>query len=101
LWHLQTFILNQAPRKTLDWADKVANWDFQRIVTCHDSPIQAGPRQFRQAFAFLETLHSCELVRKWMRPTQEDFKFLRELEESLTKRGITTPPREKLNSPWA
>jgi len=35
-------------------ADKVANWDFQRIVTCHfDSPIQAGPRQFRQAF-FLE-----------------------------------------------
>jgi len=27
---LQTFILNQAPRKTLE-ADKVANWDFQRL----------------------------------------------------------------------
>jgi len=62
---LQTFILNQAPRKP-DWADKVANWDFQRIVTCH-SPIQAGPRQFRQAFAFLEAALCCELVRKWMR----------------------------------
>jgi len=65
---LQTFILNQAPRKTLDWADKVANWDFQRIVTCHfphpgrSASVSAGVR-------FLESSpHSCELVRKWMRP---------------------------------
>jgi hypothetical protein len=103
---LQTFILNQAPRKTLDWADKVASWDFQRIVPCHfDSPIQAGPRQFRQAFAFLEKQPSIAVssFASGCQPLpQEDFKFLRELEESLTKRGITTPPpQEELNSPHA
>jgi hypothetical protein len=52
---LQTLILNRAPKETIDWADKVASWNFHRIVPCHfDSPIEADSRQFRQAFAFLE-----------------------------------------------
>ena len=87
---LQTLILNQAPRTTIEWADRVASWwYFERIIPCHfDAPIEAGSRQFRQAFAFLERSKSQALP-------EQDFEFLRELEENLTKRGITSPPREK------
>lgn len=52
---LQSLILNRAPQETINWADKVAKWDFQWIIPCHfDAPIKAEPQQFRQAFAFLE-----------------------------------------------
>jgi hypothetical protein len=97
---LQALILNRAPRETIDWADKVASWNFQRIVPCHfDSPIEAGPRQFRQAFAFLEkklgvgegvTGSESQLL------PEEDFRVLRELDENLTWLRITPPPKEKL-----
>lgn len=53
---LQTLILNRQPDAVLDWADKVAAWDFKRIVPCHlESPIATSPEAFRQAFRFLET----------------------------------------------
>ncbi|MBD1925546.1 DUF4336 domain-containing protein [Trichocoleus sp. FACHB-90] len=96
---LQTIILNQAPRTVLGWADKVARWDFERIVGCHfDSPIQANPRQFRQAFDFLEKKLSVAEggFASHQRLPAADFEFLRELEEMLTKLRITSPPREKL-----
>jgi len=95
---LQTLILSQAPRMVLDWADKVAKWDFQRIIPCHfDSPIDAGPRQFRQAFAFLEQpVGGVGSLRKEYPLPQEDFEFLRGMEETLTKMGIAKPPREKV-----
>jgi len=97
---LQMLILTQAPRTVLNWADKVAKWDFQRIVPCHfDSPIEAGPRQFRQAFAFLEKqplIGVSSFVRENQPLPKEDFEFLRELEESLTKMGIAKPPKEKV-----
>jgi hypothetical protein len=97
---LQTLILNRAPRETIDWADKVATWDFQRIVPCHfDSPIEANHRQFRQAFAFLEKQPSVGegvLGNGSQSLPEDDFNFLRELEEGLNKRGITPPPKEKV-----
>lgn len=96
---LQRLILNQAPSQTLEWADQVAKWDFQQIVPCHfDSPVEADPRQFRQAFAFLEKQPSRaqDSFGSGSKPLpQEDFEFIRELEESLTKRGVTQPPKEK------
>ena len=97
---LQTLILNRAPRETLDWADKVSSWKFQRIVPCHfDSPIEAGPHQFRQAFAFLEKHPSVDegLLANGGQPLpEEDFEFLRQLEENLNRRGITPPAKEKV-----
>ena len=97
---LQTLILNRAPKETIDWADKVAKWDFQRIVPCHfDSPIEANPRQFRQAFAFLEKKPSVGegvFGNGSQYLPEADFDFLRELEQSLNKRGITPPPKEKV-----
>ncbi|HEY9708854.1 MAG TPA: DUF4336 domain-containing protein [Oculatellaceae cyanobacterium] len=97
---LQTLILNRSPLETLDWADKVASWNFQRIVPCHfDSPIEANPRQFRQAFAFLEkNPRVSEVVTgSESQPLPEqDFRLLRELDENLTRFRITPPPKEKL-----
>jgi hypothetical protein len=97
---LQTLILNRAPLETINWADKVASWNFQRIVPCHfDSPIQANPRQFREAFAFLEKKPRVGegVIASEIQPLpEEDFRLLRELDEKLTKRGITPPPQEKV-----
>ncbi|BAY43486.1 hypothetical protein SAMD00079811_10660 [Scytonema sp. HK-05] len=96
---LQTLILPQAPTQVLNWADKVATWDFGRIISCHfDSPIQTSPHEFRQAFAFLEKNSGTEnLSRSLNQPLlEEDLRFIRELEANLIQRGIATPPREKV-----
>ena len=95
---LQTLILPQAPRQVLDWADKVATGDFQRIISCHfGSPIEADPRQFRCCFAFLEKKPStgCDPSGTRSQPLpEEDFRFIRELEAGLIRRGIATPALE-------
>jgi hypothetical protein len=97
---LQTLILPQAPRQVLDWADKVATWDFQWIICCHfDSPIKADSRQFRSCFAFLENnpQASENSSGSSSQPLlEEDFKFIRELEAGLIKRGIATPAKNKV-----
>jgi hypothetical protein len=97
---LQTLILNRAPLETLNWADKVASWNFQRIVPCHfDSPIEADSRQFRQAFSFLEKKSSVGegFFGSGSHPLPEqDFILLRELDQNLTKFRITPPPKEKV-----
>lgn len=92
---LQTLILNRAPQETLDWADKVARWDFQQILPCHlDSPIPADSRQFRQAFAFLQKMPSDPGGH--YTAIEQESEFLRELEEILNRRGITPPRKDKI-----
>ncbi|MEH1939476.1 MAG: DUF4336 domain-containing protein [Nostoc sp.] len=97
---LQILILPQAPRQVLNWADRVASWDFQQIIPCHfDSQILANPRQFRQAFAFLEKNPSVnkDFSGSENQPLlEEDLRFIKELEASLVKRGIATPAKEKV-----
>jgi hypothetical protein len=97
---LQALILNRAPQETIDWANRVASWNFQRIIPCHfDSPIEADSQQFRQAFSFLEK----SAVSGGTHPTgnhtilpEADFEFLKEIDQSLNKRGITLPSQEKV-----
>ncbi|MBD2099724.1 DUF4336 domain-containing protein [Leptolyngbya sp. FACHB-261] len=96
---LQTLILNRAPQETIDWADQVASWNFERIIPCHlDSPLEVGPAQFRQAFAFLEKQPALSDASGGAHPLlpEEDFEFLKELEVGLNKRGITPPAKEKV-----
>lgn len=51
---LQTLIFNRDAKAVLAWADRIAQWDFQRVIPCHFSaPVAAGPDEFRQAFDFL------------------------------------------------
>lgn len=89
---LQILIFPQAPKQVLKWADTVASWDFQQIISCHfESLIKANPRQFRQAFAFMEKNLSSSESQPLL---EEDLKFIQELEASLVKRGIATPAKE-------
>lgn len=80
---LQTLVLNRGSKATLEWADHVASWDFQRIIPCHfDSPLAATADQFREAFTFLEKQSNSQLL------PQEDFELLCELNQVLSQRGI-------------
>jgi hypothetical protein len=91
---LQTLILNRAPKETLDWADKVASWNFRQIVPCHfEAPIAASPSQFRQAFAFLEPQTSDRSDHSALPPA--DLQLLQEIDQGLHKRGIL-PPIKKI-----
>lgn len=96
---LQTLILNRAPKETLEWADRVARWNFQRIIPCHfDAPVEATPEEFRRAFDFLKADETSQMgyLGSPAHPLPEaDFTLLRDLEERLNKRGIT-PPRKTL-----
>ncbi|KYC36540.1 hypothetical protein WA1_43400 [Scytonema hofmannii PCC 7110] len=89
---LQTLILPQAPKQVLHWADKVATWDIHWIISCHfDSPIEASPEQFRQAFAFLEKQPS---VGGNQPLPEKDLRFIKELEANLVRIGIAKPAKE-------
>ncbi|OCQ96099.1 hypothetical protein BCD64_12150 [Nostoc sp. MBR 210] len=92
---LQTLILPQAPQQVIDWANKVAKWDFHQIISCHfDAPITTTPQQFRQAFSFLEKQPSVSTESQpWL---EKDCQFIKELEANLLKQGIATPPKEKV-----
>ena len=88
---LQTLIRNRAPRETLDWVDRVASWDFQRIVPCHfDSAIDSRPREFRQAFSFLEKHSPVNSL------PEDDFKLLRQIDAGLNKSGLVPPAKDKV-----
>ena len=88
---LQALILNRAPRETLSWVDRVAQWDFQRVIPCHlDSPITATPNQFRQAFCFLEAHNQGGSL------PEEDFQVLREIDAQLNQFGVLPPAKEKV-----
>lgn len=93
---LQTLILNRAPQETLDWADHVARWPFERILPCHlDVPITAPPGQFRRAFAFLETSTVEQATAEQLLP-QEDFELLQKLNQGLTQRALMPLPKEMM-----
>ncbi|WP_059000824.1 DUF4336 domain-containing protein [Leptolyngbya sp. NIES-2104] len=86
---LQRLILNREPQIVIDWAEKVASWDFERIIPCHlDAPIDANSQEFRAAFSFLE--------KDGRALPDEDFELLKEIEKGLIKTKVTPPAKEKL-----
>ncbi|MBD2330113.1 DUF4336 domain-containing protein [Alkalinema sp. FACHB-956] len=91
---LQQLILNREPQQTIAWADRVAQWNFQRIIPCHlDAPIAATPAEFRQAFSFLEK----QPAHPYMYPLpSQDFQLLYEIESGLRQRNITPAAKEKV-----
>jgi hypothetical protein len=91
---LQRLILNRSPQVTLAWVDRVAGWSFERIIGCHlAAPIAATPKDFRQAFAFLQKQPDypleCPLP-------DADFELLADLEKLLDRTRITPPAQEKV-----
>jgi len=91
---LQTFILDHDPQGVIAWADRVASWKFEQIISCHfDAPIAATPEEFRRAFAVFESSFDQETFGSTSYPLpQEDVQFIRNLEKNLDKQGITAPP---------
>ena len=85
---LQTLILNRAPIETLAWADRVAEWNFNRIIPCHfDAPVSTNSQEFRQAFAFLAQ----DSVKGYI--PQADLQTLKNIDALLYKLGIVPPPK--------
>ena len=83
---LKTLILNRAPQKTLAWAERVARWDFQRIISCHFSSLEATPQDFLSAFSFLEQDHH-----EAERNASADYRLLKTLEQQLQDWGVLRP----------
>ena len=88
---LQTLILNRAPQETLQWADTITRWNFNRIIPCHfDAPIQTTPQEFRKAFTFLEPYaQDADCF------PDADLQTLRYINALLYKPGIIPPPKIK------
>ncbi|MBW4527399.1 MAG: DUF4336 domain-containing protein [Phormidium tanganyikae FI6-MK23] len=87
---LQRLILNREPEIVIDWAEKVASWNFERVIPCHlDAPIEADSTEFRAAFEFLEKKGDRTLP-------DEDFELLKEIEQGLIKTMITPPAKDKV-----
>ncbi len=92
---LQTLILNRAPEETLDWVYRVTCWDFKRIIPCHfEAPLQVDSHEFRQAFSFLDKQSTRTTPQSpFGELLNDDLELLRELNEILTRRGITPPSK--------
>ena len=65
---------------------RIAQWRFNKIIPAHlDAPIKAGPKEFLQAFEFLDNPTSNPLPQGDMRP-------LNAISNLLTVTGLV-PPR--------
>lgn len=93
---LQILIFPQAPDKVIKWADEIAKWNFQQIISCHfDAPIKINRYQFREKFFFLEKHPKILNYSNQNLPTA-DLSFIKSLETQLIKFKIITPPKEKI-----
>jgi len=83
---VRTFIYERTQAETLAWVDDICQWNFKQIIPAHlDAPIQAGPREFKEAFKFLSDPEQNPLPKGDMGPLNAISKLL-----SLT--GLV-PPR--------
>lgn len=93
---LQTLILNRAPRETIKWANLMVSWHFERLIPCHfQAPLNVSPREFRQAFRFLEK-EELPLHQVSYPLPQEDLAPLEKIEVTLRKGRLVPPPQEKI-----
>ena len=91
---LQTLIFNRDPLAVIAWADKVASWNFERIIPCHfDNAIAATPTEFRQAFSFLEKDPQSSDITNL---PEEDFEVLKQINTILIDRRIIVGAKEKI-----
>eukprot|EP00281_Chroomonas_sp_CCMP1168_P007690 CAMPEP_0206273716 /NCGR_PEP_ID=MMETSP0047_2-20121206/34757_1 /ASSEMBLY_ACC=CAM_ASM_000192 /TAXON_ID=195065 /ORGANISM="Chroomonas mesostigmatica_cf, Strain CCMP1168" /LENGTH=487 /DNA_ID=CAMNT_0053702857 /DNA_START=191 /DNA_END=1654 /DNA_ORIENTATION=+ len=90
---LQELVLDREPVRVLAFADKIAQWDFERIIPAHfSSPAAATPKQFRAAFSFLETGTEAFPESLEVAPLCGDDEFLRSSSEFLVRYGASGAP---------
>jgi Domain of unknown function (DUF4336) len=82
---LRQLILHRAQGVTRGWVDRVASWDFERMIPCHlDGPIEAGPEAFRRAFEPLLEGEDENIL-----ADADDLRLLRQIRSGLERLGIT------------
>lgn len=108
---LQVLLLNRDPGPVLDWADRVAEWPFRRVIPCHlGNDIATSPKEFRKAFRFLEkdggrnagglrSLFGAGGGSKGAEPLPEDLQFLRDAEKALVGLGTLFPAAAPIDRP--
>ncbi len=93
---LQTLIFNRGPDEVLRWAKWIATWQFERIIPAHlDAPVVSNPHDFLAAFQFLS--EESKPSGEYRSLPDSDFQLLRDIEQSLLKRGVAVP-RQKISS---
>jgi hypothetical protein len=91
---LQALILNRDPQTVIKWANKVASWNFVRIIPCHfDNAIAATPTDFRRAFSFLEK--DAQFKSTFNLP-EEDFVVLKQINRILQDNRIILEAKDKI-----
>jgi len=89
---LQKLILNRYPVETLDFADKVSQWPFKRIIPAHfKNNLAYTGKDYRAAFTFLEAK---TIPAGLPKPLASDLKTLDDAEINLIESGAITkrPP---------
>ena len=82
---LSQLILNRNPVETLDFADKVAKWDIERIIPAHlKNNLKYNGKDFRAAFDFLTAEGPKPGLPK---PLDADFQTLNDAQENLLESG--------------
>lgn len=82
---LQKLILNRNPVEVLDFADKVSQWDIQRIIPAHlKNNLKYSGKDYRTAFSFLEAKG---VPRGLPKPLDIDFQTLKDAEINLLESG--------------
>lgn len=82
---LQKLILNRNPIEALDFADKVAQWPFERIIPAHlKNDLKYTGKDYRAAFSFLEASGVPPGLPK---PLDIDFQTLVDAELNLLESG--------------
>ena len=78
---LQVLLLNRSPVEVLDFADKVAAWDFDRIIPAHmKNNLRFNGKDYRAQFGFLEVKG---VPAGFPKPLDADLQLLRDAEVTL------------------
>lgn len=93
---LQVLLLNRSPIENLEFADKVASWDIQRIIPAHlQNNLSLTGKDFRASFGFLEDKG---VPSGYPTPLAADLQTLRDAEEYLIESGAIVPAPPKVGA---
>jgi hypothetical protein len=96
---LQVLLLNRSPVEVLDFADKVSQWDFTRIIPAHlKNNLAFTGSDYRQAFGFLEEKG---VPPGFPKPLEADLKTLVDAEAGLIASGAIVPAPPKVGGKYS
>ena len=96
---LQTLLLNRSPVEVLDFADKVAKWDFTRIIPAHlKNNLAFTGSDYRKSFGFLE---ESGVPSDFPQPLKADLQTLLDAEVSLIESGAIAPAPPKVGGKFS